>query len=195
MESGEQGSGKGAVRRASQLVEEETGLPPFITIDQEGGVVTRFPDDMANIPGAMALASSGDEKNAYLASQITAAELAELGVNFNLAPVLDVNTNPENPAIGVRSYGDSPETVIRFANAAIRGYHNTGILCCGKHFPGHGSTSVDSHLALPMVDRSYEQLKKEDFAPFAAAVKAGIQALMTTHILFPQLEDQRLPAT
>lgn len=179
----------------SALVEKETGHPPFITIDQEGGVVTRLPQEMVNVPGAMALAASGDAENAYLAARLTAAELARIGVNFNLAPVLDINTNPENPAIGVRSYGDLPETVTRFANAAIAGYADTGVLCCGKHFPGHGSTSVDSHLALPVVDRSFSQLETTDFAPFAAAVKAGIPAMMTTHILFPQLETQRVPAT
>ncbi len=178
-----------------QLILTETGYPPFITIDQEGGMVTRLPEDMINVPGAMALAASGEVKNAFDAALLTAGELREIGVNFNLAPVLDVNSNPQNPVIGVRSYGTSPQKVKSFALETIKAYENTGVLCCGKHFPGHGDTAVDSHLALPLIDSPMESLKKMELAPFQAAIDGGIPAIMTTHILFPQLEEERIPAT
>jgi len=163
-------------------------------IDQEGGAVSRLPADATLVPGAMAIAATGDPENAYRAGRITGEELRALGVNFNLAPVLDVNSNDANPVIGVRSYGDRPETVNRYALQMMNGLHDGGVLSCGKHFPGHGDTSVDSHLALPTVDKSLEQLLQVELAPFQAAIDAGIPAIMTSHIMFPQL-DQQFPAT
>jgi len=177
-----------------KLVLEETGLPAFIAIDQEGGAVSRLPGDATRIPGAMAIASTGDPENAYAAGRLTATELRALGVNFNLAPVLDVNSNDANPVIGVRSYGEHPETVVRFALPMMRGLDDGGTLSCGKHFPGHGDTSVDSHLALPVVDKPMDELRGIELEPFRAAVDAGIPAIMSSHIVFPQL-DPNLPAT
>lgn len=178
-----------------QFILEETGFPPFIAIDQEGGVVTRLPQDMINVPGAMALAASGDKQAVYEANLLTVGELREIGVNFNLAPVLDVNSNPQNPVIGVRSYGATAKRVADYALPGIKAYENTGVYCCAKHFPGHGDTAVDSHLALPMIDRSLEELKKVELATFQGAIDKNIPAIMTTHILFPQVEPLRLPAT
>jgi len=177
-----------------RLVLEETGRPAFIAIDQEGGAVSRLPGDATRIPGAMAIAATGDPKNAYSAGRLTARELRALGVNFNLAPVLDVNSNDANPVIGVRSYGEKPETVIRFALPMMRGLEDGGVLSCGKHFPGHGDTSVDSHLALPVVDKTMDELRTIELAPFQAAVDAGIPAMMSSHIVFPRLDPDR-PAT
>ena len=178
-----------------ELVEGETGHQPFIALDQEGGTVTRLPSDMVNVPGAMALAASGDTENIFLAAKITAAELKRIGINLNLAPVLDVNCNPDNPVIGSRSFGVRAEEVSHFAAAAIRAYSETGLMCCGKHFPGHGDTAIDSHLDLPLVDRSLCELEVRELLPFRSAINAGIPAIMTTHILFPQLEPQKFPAT
>lgn len=177
------------------LVRDATGEDAFITIDQEGGVVTRLPHDMVNVPGAMALAATGDPACARKAAVITAAELARVGINFDLAPVLDINANAQNPAIGVRSYGDTPDTVLRYALEAMRGYGEGGVLCAGKHFPGHGDTHLDSHLSLPSVDKPREALERVGLRPFREAVRAGIPAIMTTHILFPALEKAPLPAT
>ena len=126
------------------LVQEETGYPAFIIIDQEGGMVTRLPQDAVNVPGAMSLAATADPENARLASEITIRQLRGLGANFNMAPVLDVNSNPANPVIGVRSFGDEAERVASLGCAAIAPYAGSGVLCCAKHFPGHGDTSVDS---------------------------------------------------
>lgn len=178
-----------------QLVREATGHGAFITIDQEGGTVTRLPEDAVNVPGAMAIAATGDAENAYRAGLLTGRELRALGVNFDLAPSVDVNSNPKNPVIGARSYGDEPETVSRYATRMIRGLLDGGVLCSAKHFPGHGDTDMDSHLALPSVDKSREELEQTELAPFRAAIAAGVPAVMTTHILFPQLEPGGVPAT
>jgi len=177
------------------LVREETGYPAFIAIDQEGGAVTRLPDDMVNVPGAMALAASGNADNVSLAARITAGELRRIGVNFNMAPVLDINCNRDNPVIGNRSFAPNAADAAVFAAAAIRAFAEEGLMCCGKHFPGHGDTAVDSHLDLPLVDRSLDELSARELIPFSAAIKAGIPAIMTTHILFPRIESEKLPAT
>ena len=182
-------------RDIQELVRRETGHGAFITIDQEGGSVTRLPYEAVNVPGSMALAATGDPENACRAARLTAAELRAFGINFNLAPVADVNNNPDNPIIGVRSYGDTPEQVERFAAAALRGYLDGGVLASAKHFPGHGDTDMDSHLSLPCIDKSLEELEKLELRPFKALIDAGCPAVMTTHILFPQLEPENVPAT
>lgn len=178
-----------------QVIQEATGYLPFIIIDQEGGMVSRIPADAVNVPSAMALGAAGDPENTHLAAQITARQLRGLGPNFTMAPVLDVNTNANNPVIGIRSYGDDPEKVADHGVAAVRGYEGSGILCCGKHFPGHGDTAVDSHLGLPCVDKSLAELENAELIPFRRAVEAGIPAIMSSHILFPQIEPEKIPGT
>lgn len=177
------------------VVRGETGLPAFITIDQEGGMVTRLPADAVNVPGSMAIAATGRLRDAYDCAGITARQLRGVGVNFNLAPVLDVNSNSMNPVIGVRSFGDNADRVAELGAQAVRGYGDAGLLCCGKHFPGHGDTAVDSHLGLPCIDKSLHELEKTELVPFRAAIKAGIPAIMSSHILFPQIEPTGVPAT
>lgn len=178
-----------------ELILEETGLPPLIAIDQEGGAVSRLPADCAVTPSAMALAASGRVENALLAGRIIGRELTALGVNMNLAPVMDVNSNPDNPVIGARSFGDDPATVSAFGVRMIRGLRESGVLSCAKHFPGHGDTAVDSHLGLPVVTKTLPELEACELPPFRAAVEAGVDAVMTAHILFPALEAARVPAT
>ncbi|MHC1692121.1 MAG: beta-N-acetylhexosaminidase [Sphaerochaetaceae bacterium] len=178
-----------------KLVREQTGHEAFIAIDQEGGMVTRLSEDATNIPGAMAIAATGNPVNAYRAGLITARELRALGVNFNLAPVMDVNSNKNNPVIGVRSYGDTTRTVSHFGVQMIKGLTDGGVLCAAKHFPGHGDTDVDSHLGLPMVDKSLAELEQNDLAPFKAAIGMDVPGIMSSHILFPQLEPGKIPAT
>ncbi len=178
-----------------RLVREETGHGALIAIDQEGGVVSRLPADGVNVPGAMAIAATGDPANAYRAGLLTGRQLRALGVNFDFAPVADVNTSAANPVIGARSYGDDPAEAGRYACEMARGLADGGVLSSAKHFPGHGDTDVDSHLALPKVDKSREELEKAELVPFRMAVAAGIPAIMTTHILFPQIEPEYLPAT
>ncbi|MCI8401533.1 MAG: glycoside hydrolase family 3 protein [Lachnospiraceae bacterium] len=182
-------------RDIQTLVRKETGHGALICIDQEGGTVTRLPEDAVNVPGAMALAATGSEENAYRAARITAGELKALGVNFNLAPTADVNNNPDNPIIGVRSFSDKPEVARGYVVAAVKGYADGGVLSSIKHFPGHGDTSMDSHVSLPMIDKSMEELEAMELIPFKAAIEAGCPTVMTTHILFPQLESEEIPAT
>lgn len=178
-----------------ELIIAETGYPPFIVIDQEGGMVTRLPGDAVTVPGAMAIAATGDPENARIASEITIRQLKGLGANFNMAPVLDVNNNPANPVIGVRSFGDSPEKVTAFGVASAQPYENSGVLCCGKHFPGHGDTAVDSHLGIPLVEKTEEELEQLELIPFRAAIDAGIPAIMISHVMFPNIEPERVPCT
>ena len=178
-----------------QLVRAETGHSAFIAIDQEGGIVSRLPADGVNVPGAMAIAASGDPENAYRAGLLTGRQLKGLGVNFDFAPVADVNTSAANPVIGARSYGDDPQEAGRYVCQMIRGLTDGGVLSSAKHFPGHGDTDVDSHLALPKVDKSREELERAELIPFRMAVAAGVPAIMTSHILFPQIEPEYLPAT
>ena len=177
------------------VVREVTGYPAFIVIDQEGGLVSRMPAEAVTVPGAMAIAATGKPENARMAAQITIRQLRGLGVNFNMAPVLDVNTNPANPVIGVRSFGDDPEKVAAFGEAAVKAYEHTGVFCCGKHFPGHGDTAVDSHLGLPRVEKTVEELERGELIPFRRCIEAGIPAIMSSHILFPNIEKENVPAT
>ncbi len=177
------------------LVTEATGYPAFIAIDQEGGSVSRLPEGAAVFPSAMAIAATGDPANAYQAGLMTGAELKSLGVNVNLAPVMDINTNPDNPVIGVRSFGGTPDVVGAYGTQMIRGLTDAGILCAAKHFPGHGDTAVDSHIGLPCVDKSLEELSEAELLPFQAAIAAGVPAVMASHILYPKVEAERVPAT
>lgn len=178
-----------------QLSIEETGMPAIIATDQEGGVVSRLPPECANVPTAMAVAATGDPAYAYQAGAITGREMMALGVNCDLAPSVDVNCNPKNPVINVRSYGDTPEQVGAFACGMIRGLQDEGVMACAKHFPGHGDTDTDSHVGLPCVDKPMAVLEKCELAPFRAAIGEGVRAVMTTHILFPQLDAGGVPAT
>lgn len=178
-----------------EFILEVTGYPAFIVIDQEGGIVSRLPADAVTVPGAMAVSATDKAENGRVAAEITIRQLRGLGVNFNMAPVLDVNTNPANPVIGVRSIGDDPQRVADFGVAAVRAYAGSGIYCCGKHFPGHGDTSVDSHLGLPRVEKTIEELEQAELIPFRRCIEAGIPAIMSSHILFPNIEKENVPGT
>lgn len=178
-----------------ELIRSETGHSAFIAIDQEGGIVTRLKEDGVNVPGAMALGATGDPENAYRAGLLIGREMRALGPNFNFAPTVDVNSNHLNPVIGVRSYSDDAHMAGRFAARSVQGLLEGGVLCTAKHFPGHGDTDLDSHLALPCVDKSMEELEKVELVPFKAAIDAGVTAVMTAHILFPQIEPDPIPAT
>ena len=177
------------------LILEVTGFPAFIVIDQEGGMVSRLPNDSVTVPGAMAISATDNPDNARIAAEITIRQLRGLGVNFNMAPVLDVNSNPANPVIGVRSIGDDPHRVADYGKAAVRAYENTGVFCCGKHFPGHGDTNVDSHIGLPRIEKTIEELERTELIPFRRCIEAGIPAIMSSHILFPKIEKENIPGT
>ena len=184
---------KGLCSDIQSLMEQETGAPAFITIDEEGGIVSRLPDSLGKMPSAMALSSLGSEEKLYEAALLSGKQLAQLGVNFNLAPVLDVNSNPGNPVIGIRSYGADAETVWKYAKETVKGYRDAGVLCSGKHFPGHGDTVVDSHLALPTSEKSERELGELELIPFQRAVDLGIPAITIAHVVYEQLDS--VPAT
>ena len=172
------------------------GLPPlFIAVDQEGGRVQRLgPPHYVKRPTAREIGQSSPELARAAAREI-GMELREQGFNWDFAPVLDVDSNPQNPVIGDRSYGIDPEKVAALGVAAMRGFQeDAGVLACGKHFPGHGDTDTDSHFALPRITHDLAHLKAVELVPFRAAIVAGIAAIMTSHILFPAL-DPTLPAT
>jgi beta-N-acetylhexosaminidase len=170
------------------------GLPPLlIAIDQEGGNVTRLPAPFTTVPSQMAQAATGDPATAYECAAITGRQLRAFGINTDFAPVLDVNNNPANPVIGVRSFGSDLDVVVAFGQAALRGYRDTGVIATVKHFPGHGDTTIDSHLGLPTLDYPRARLEALELAPFVAAFAAGAPALMTAHIVFQALDT--LPAT
>jgi len=170
--------------------------PLLIALDQENGMVQRLGEDSTIFPGSMALGAVGEEQCAYEVALAAGQELRALGITLNLAPVVDVNNNPANPVIGVRSFGEDPWQVARLASAQIRGYQQAGLATCVKHFPGHGDTATDSHLAMPVVPYTQERLEQIELVPFAASIAAGTDCVMSAHISFPALMGASvLPAT
>jgi len=168
--------------------------PLLIGLDHEGGIVVRPGAGLTPFPGNMALAATGSLDLAQRQAQAMAEELLSLGVNWDFAPCVDVNSNPRNPIIGVRSFGDDPAEVGKFGAAMTKGFQNAGVIACAKHFPGHGDTEVDSHLGLPFVNRTLDELRAIDLPPFQATIEAGVASIMTAHVVFPALEA-KLPAT
>jgi len=178
-----------------ELALDATGVPLLVSVDEEGGRVSRLPFG-PRPPGAMAVGATADPEFARDLSAAVATQLRAVGVNANLAPVLDVATNPENPVIGTRSFGGDPERVGAFGVAAAAGLQSRGIVACGKHFPGHGDTATDSHHGLPVVDHDRDRLDSVELLPFRRAVDAGVDALMTAHVAVPAVEpDPGRPAT
>lgn len=168
------------------------GLPLLIYTDQEGGNVTRAKFGTA-FSGNMALGSSGDTDNAYTAGKIIGKELDALGINCDSAPVADVNSNENNPIIGVRSFSGDADVVSAMATAMARGLESSGVVSCGKHFPGHGDTATNSHTNLPVVEKSYEEWIKSDGAPFAAMIETeSTDMIMTAHIQYPGLDNTKV---
>ncbi|MFH5801346.1 beta-N-acetylhexosaminidase [Haladaptatus sp. CMAA 1911] len=172
------------------------GKPPlFLSIDQEGGRVARLSWG-TELPSAMALGAVDDPDLAFRAGNAVGRELRALGVDLDLAPVLDVNNNPDNPVIGVRSFGERPDRVAKLGSAFAEGLQDSAVVACGKHFPGHGDTAVDSHLDLPVIDHDRERLDGVELRPFRRAIDRGIGAIMTTHVAFPTItDDPKRPAT
>ncbi len=162
--------------------------PLLIAADVEEGVGQRF-GGATRFPPAMALEHC-DPGYAYEFGRITAQEASSLGINWLLAPVADINSNPVNPVINVRAFGNSPEVVIPRVRAFIKGAQNYPVLTTVKHFPGHGDTTIDSHLATPVLLKNLDQLRSVEFLPFRAAIEAGVDAIMTAHLLLPKIDQQ-----
>lgn len=184
-----------SARLCASIAEASPGdLPPLIGVDQEGGRVTRLPSPALSLPPMRTLGALFDLELIRAAARAVAAELSAIGFNLNFAPVLDVDSNPQNPVIGDRAFGSDPRTVMRSAIAYMQGLQEKNVLACGKHFPGHGDTSVDSHFDLPVVEHGRERLERIELPPFRAASGAGIATLMTAHLIC-KAYDPDVPAT
>ncbi|MEU7725999.1 glycoside hydrolase family 3 N-terminal domain-containing protein [Streptomyces sp. NPDC040724] len=170
-------------------------IPLLLSTDQEHGAVARIGAPATLLPGAMALGAGGSTADALRAARVAGAELAALGIRQDYAPVADVNVNPANPVIGVRSFGSDPQAVAALVAAQVRGYQGAGVAATAKHFPGHGDTETDSHVGLPVMRHTRAVWEELDEPPFRAAVKAGVDAVMTAHIVFPALDPSGDPAT
>lgn len=170
--------------------------PLFISVDQENGAVRRLGEGTTVFPGAMTTGATGEPQLAYECGYATASELKALGINWNLAPVADVNNNKHNPVIGVRSFSEDPEQAAAFAAASMNGMQKANIMTAVKHFPGHGDTEVDSHLSLPVIHHDMERLNLVELVPFRRCIEAGADVIMSSHIYFPALENEKnLPVT
>lgn len=168
--------------------------PLFVSIDQEGGMVARILDGVTLMLGNMAVSATDKVEYAYETAKICGIELQALGVNVNFAPSIDVNNNRDNPVIGVRSYGSDPEQVSKMGVAQINGYQDAGVSATAKHFPGHGDTNVDSHLDLPTIPHDLQRMHEVELYPFKKAIDAGVDGIMTAHVVFSEL-DEKTPCT
>ena len=171
-------------------------IPLQISVDQEGGaLVARFGAPATQMPGNMALGAGRSTSDAYRSAKVIGQELESVGVTQDYAPVSDVNINPNNPVIGIRSVGGDPDLVSDLASSQVRGYHAGGISSVAKHFPGHGDTGVDSHFGLPKVTHSLAEFHAIDLPPFEADIAAGVDTIMTAHVVFPAVDPSGAPAT
>jgi beta-N-acetylhexosaminidase len=182
--------------RELQAIARDAGQsePLLVAVDQEGGRVARLRSPWTEWPPLRAVGRLASEEHARRMGEALAAELKACGIGCDFAPVVDVDTNPRNPVIGDRSFGEDPDLVGRLGAAMIRGLQGGGVVACAKHFPGHGDTDVDSHLELPVVDHSRSRLDDVELRPFRMAIEAGVASIMTAHVLVREM-DERLPAT
>jgi len=169
-------------------------IPVLIATDQEQGLVVRVKEPATQFPGSMALGATRNTDFAERAAEITGQELRAMGINQDFAPVADVNVNPQNPVIGIRSFGSTPDLVGSMVAAQVTGYQKN-VAVTAKHFPGHGDTDTDSHTDLPIINHSKEEIKRTDLPPFESAIASGVEAIMTAHIVVPALDDSGRPAT
>jgi beta-N-acetylhexosaminidase len=187
-------SAQQAMELGAELKKRAGARPLLINVDQEGGRVMRLKEGGTAVPSMRVLGKVDDVALTREAGRILAREMRAINMDQVNAPVLDVDTNPANPVIACRSFGRTPELVSRMGVALIEGIQGEGVAACGKHFPGHGDTSQDSHFDLPRLPHAMERLERVEFPPFRAAIKAGVGAMMTAHVIYEPL-DGRLPAT
>ncbi|TDD15940.1 beta-N-acetylhexosaminidase [Nonomuraea diastatica] len=171
------------------------GVPLLVATDQENGLVARMSALMTDFPGAGEIGAKNDLSLSRAVAAATGRELRSLGVNLDFAPVADVNVNPANPVIGRRAFGDDPKKVAKMVSAAVKGFDDAKIAATVKHFPGHGDTTVDSHSGLPVINHTKAEWERIDAPPFKAAIAAGVDAVMSAHIVFPKLDPSGDPAT
>lgn len=176
-----------------QALAREAGLPPLlIAADQEGGQLMAV-GGATHLPGNMALGAAGSVELARQAGEVLGRELAAMGINVDYAPCVDVNLNPNNPVVGVRSFGDDPQQVARLGAAMVEGIQSQYVAATAKHFPGHGDADVDSHHGLPSVPHSMERLRRVELPPFEGSIRAGVRLIMTAHLALPALDGPQAP--
>src|SRR5512143_1959696 len=185
------------VRRLTVMLQNaahQIGLPPFlIAVDQEGGQLMAVGDGTTQLPGNMALGATGEARLARAAGEVLGTELRAMGINVNYAPCCDVNINPQNPVIGIRSFGEDAEKVGAMAAAMVEGLQSRGVAATAKHFPGHGDTAGDSHHGLPTLPHDLARLRRVELPPFQAAVQAGTRLVMTGHLALPAIDGSDAP--
>ena len=169
-------------------------IPLWIAVDQEGGRVARLRKPFTEWPPMAVLGRSDSTELASRFAAALAAELKAVGITLDYAPVLDIHTNPKNPVIGDRALAENAEAVARLGAVIVRGLQDNGVAACGKHFPGHGDTAVDSHLELPLVEHPPDRIRRVECVPFREAIRADVAFIMTAHVLVPSLDEER-PAT
>ncbi|MFC5604509.1 beta-N-acetylhexosaminidase [Sporosarcina koreensis] len=174
----------------SKMANADYEIPLFISVDEEGGRVSRLPPNMKKLPAAQYFGRIGDETLAYESGSYLATLLNAFGYNMNYAPVLDVHSNPKNPVIGDRSFSSDSEEVADLGVAVMRGMRDNGIISVVKHFPGHGDTHMDSHLSLPVIEKTMDELQKTELIPFQRAIEEQVDVIMVAHIMFPELDDK-----
>ncbi len=178
----------------NQLINKNAKIKPFIAIDQEGGMVARVTEGIVQSPGAMAISATNNPSNAYKLAYNMGLDLRKLGFNFNFAPVADINCNPLNPVINVRSYSEKPDVVSTYVREAVRGYQDANLMTSLKHFPGHGDTVVDTHLGLAKVNFDKERLFNVELKPFIMAVHENMPGIMAAHVMYTTI-DEKYPTT
>ncbi|MEU7861538.1 beta-N-acetylhexosaminidase [Nonomuraea sp. NPDC049141] len=183
------------VNLTNGLQQASKGVPLLIGTDQENGLVSRMGALMTDFPGASEVGATKDTALARAVAKATGEELRAVGVNLDFAPVADVNVDPRNPVIGKRAFGDQPGEVAKMVAASVKGFRDAKVAATAKHFPGHGDTNIDSHTGLPVIKHTKQQWERIDAPPFKAAIAAGVDAVMSAHIVFPKLDPSRDPAT
>lgn len=178
------------IAKLNSDIQEKSKIPLFLGLDQEGGVVRRVLSEITPLPGAMLLASGSSLEEVYEINNIVAKELKQIGFNMNFAPVADVNNNPLNPVINSRAYSDNPEIVAQYATYAALGIQDAKVIPTLKHFPGHGDTVIDSHLGLPVVSKTLEELEQIEMYPFQKAINANVKGIMLSHVMYKALDDK-----
>lgn len=177
------------------LAMRSNGAGALIATDQEGGTVQRLKQGFTLLPDAASVGAAGRPELARRYGELAGDELSAVGVNMSLGPVLDVNDNPANPVIGRRAFGTTVEAVVASGVPYIGGLQAAGVIAVGKHYPGHGNTETDSHFTLPVVKKTLDQLRETELAPFEAAMRAGLDAVMVAHVAYPALDPSGLPAS
>lgn len=169
-------------------------IPLFISIDEEGGNVSRLPKEFKKLPQAKKIGDTRDIDLSFKFGELLGLRLKSLGFNLNYAPVMDINSNPKNPVIGNRAFGNNPEVVTSYGTPVMKGIQSMGIISGIKHFPGHGDTDVDSHINLPVINKSLEEIRDFELIPFKKSIEEDVDMIMIAHILFPNI-DKEYPST